>query len=191
MSVQLDITAFGFEGRNVKINMKVPIPVGVNIGSWIMRIASDIVKDVKHSGKWLCSECGKPARETQFDIMSWLPQEPRVVIYVHQLCEANGGACDQSAKAESNVWRRDAGQPPNPPSSATTRAVEPALSRSCAICHRDPFQRPELKLKRCGRCKWIRYCSVECQTADYRRHKKVCKNVVRIEYGKWDVDDRD
>ncbi|KAJ7577495.1 hypothetical protein C8J56DRAFT_899125 [Mycena floridula] len=28
--------------------------------------------------------------------------------------------------------------------------------------------------KRCGRCKSVRYCSVECQTKNWKEHKKVC-----------------
>ncbi|KAJ7275247.1 hypothetical protein B0H12DRAFT_1086369 [Mycena haematopus] len=93
-----------------------------------------------------------------FDILSYLHlPEPMLAIYVHQLCENKDGPCDRAAKAESNIWRGYAGAPPNPPNS--TRNINPEvqpLSRSCANCHRDPLEAPELRLKRCGRCKLTR-----------------------------------
>ncbi|KAJ6509325.1 hypothetical protein C8R47DRAFT_1098310 [Mycena vitilis] len=193
MQFTVEITAYGFEGRHVKIQMESVIPPGVSVQAWLPEFARAFCPDIKHSGKWLCSECGKPARDAQYDIMSWLHlPEPKLVIYVHQLCETKDGPCDRSAKAESDLWRREAGHPPNPPNS--TRNINPVdqpLSRGCVHCHRDPFEAPKVKLKRCGRCKLTRYCSVGCQTADWNRHKSVCKSITGIEYGKWDADDRD
>ncbi|KAJ6604447.1 hypothetical protein DFH09DRAFT_1122728 [Mycena vulgaris] len=195
MQFELNITAFGFEGRHVKINMRPSIPSidTVQAQSWTRGFVLELVKDVKHSGKWRCSQCGNPARDIQIDIISWLHvPEPKMIIYIHQLCENKDGPCDRAAKAESDIWRRQAGQPPNPPNSTRNiNPVEQPLSRSCAQCHRDPNDPPELKLKRCSRCRLIRYCSVECQKADYQRHKTICKRVVGIEYGKWASDDRD
>lgn len=34
---------------------------------------------------------------------------------------------------------------------------------------------PSVRLKACGRCKLIRYCSVDCQKADWVNHKSVCE----------------
>jgi hypothetical protein len=35
-------------------------------------------------------------------------------------------------------------------------------------------------LKECGRCKFIKYCSLDCQTADWPKHKpQVCDHVLR------------
>ncbi|KAJ7139920.1 hypothetical protein C8R44DRAFT_318147 [Mycena epipterygia] len=159
MQVELNITAFGFEHRHVKINMKTTIPRGHDVGNWVQRTVLELCKDVKHSGKWLCFECGKPARAIQLDILSYLHlPKPELVIYVHQLCENQDGPCDRAAKAESDIWRKEAGAPPNPPNS--TRRINPVqqpMSRSCASCHPDPFESPEVKLRRCGRCKLIRY----------------------------------
>lgn len=41
----------------------------------------------------------------------------------------------------------------------------------CAACRR-MFK----ELKKCGRCKKIYYCSIECQKADWKEHKKNCKS---------------
>ncbi|KAJ7630734.1 hypothetical protein FB45DRAFT_544994 [Roridomyces roridus] len=177
MQFDLEITAFGFEGRHVKITIQRPMPsarvmqdnVGMNL--WLRQTALEVTNDVKYSGKWKCSQCGKPARQNRFDILSYLHKpEPSLVIWVHQLCQAE--ACDRGAKAESNEWRKMAGAPPNPPSTSRNTTIQP-LSRSCAKCHQDPHEPPETKLKRCGKCKLIRYCSVACQAEDWSRHKKV------------------
>ncbi|KAJ7357156.1 hypothetical protein DFH08DRAFT_475835 [Mycena albidolilacea] len=200
MEVEIIVTAFGFERRHLKITLRSVIPSSalrngqLAVQSWVTDFLRDFVKDVKHSGKWLCAHCGKPARELQFDIMSYLHlPKPMLAVYVSQLCENKDGPCDRAAKAESNIWREHAGAPPNPPNSTRNiNAVEQPLSRSCAYCHQDPSEAPQMKLKRCGGCKLIRYCSVECQTADYKqRHKSICKTVVSLEYAKWTVDDRD
>ncbi|KAK7064396.1 hypothetical protein R3P38DRAFT_41119 [Favolaschia claudopus] len=197
MEFATDILVYGFERRHLKVTLKSVMPSTVhvnNMQSWIVQFARDLATDTKHSGKWLCAHCGKPARETQFDIMSYLHLEsrPHLTIYVTQVCEAKDGPCDRAAKAESDVWRRQAGFPPNPPNS--TRNINPMvqpLSRSCALCHRDPSEAPEMKLKRCSRCRLTRYCGVECQKADYNRHRRICKSVVSLEYDKWAVEDRD
>ncbi|KAJ7042452.1 hypothetical protein C8F04DRAFT_78108 [Mycena alexandri] len=194
MQVELSITTYGFEGRHVKITMHPVIPpsaMGDGLQPWLVQFIRGLTREVKHSGKWLCSQCGKPARDMQIDMLGW-PNAAKFVVYAHQLCENKDGPCDRAAKAESNIWRRSFDFPPNPPNS--TRNINPVdqpLSRGCATCQRDPLAAPEVKLKRCGRCKLIRYCSVKCQTDDYPRHKHICKQVDNVEYAKWDIEDRD
>ena len=39
----------------------------------------------------------------------------------------------------------------------------------CAVCNKIPQN-----LKRCSRCRSVSYCSVECQRADWTRHKSLC-----------------
>lgn len=43
----------------------------------------------------------------------------------------------------------------------------------CAVCHIDST--PEKPLKRCGKCRNVRYCGQECQMKDWPQHKSVCK----------------
>jgi hypothetical protein len=32
-------------------------------------------------------------------------------------------------------------------------------------------------LKRCTGCKFVKYCNVDCQKADWKNHKSVCKTI--------------
>ena len=43
----------------------------------------------------------------------------------------------------------------------------------CATCRKDSSKDP----KRCGRCKSVTYCSVECQRANWPKHKPTCCKV--------------
>ena len=61
----------------------------------------------------------------------------------------------------------------------------------CANCDKSTFDTDEHKKNRerlggdhktkplmtCARCKTVRYCSKECQVADYPRHKPECKKL--------------
>lgn len=93
------------EKRHLKITLRSVIPSSalrngqLAVQSWVTDFLRDFVKDVKHSGKWLCAHCGepamylyirrliwllgKPARELQFDIMSYLHlPKPMLAVYV-------------------------------------------------------------------------------------------------------------
>ena len=47
---------------------------------------------------------------------------------------------------------------------------------TCAFC-RSRGLHPMPKLKTCGRCKAVQYCSKNCQKADFPLHKKFCSSV--------------
>jgi hypothetical protein len=44
----------------------------------------------------------------------------------------------------------------------------------CAFCEESP-ERAAMKLSLCGRCRKVSYCSVDCQTAHWPVHKRMCK----------------
>eukprot|EP01033_Poteriospumella_lacustris_P011829 gene11829-8427_t len=46
---------------------------------------------------------------------------------------------------------------------------------SCAFCEEGPANAPSVALRRCTKCKKVAYCSVGCQKAHWKVHKKSCK----------------
>jgi hypothetical protein len=36
------------------------------------------------------------------------------------------------------------------------------------------------KLSRCGACQSVKYCSTGCQSADWKKHKVVCKRLRKV-----------
>ena len=55
--------------------------------------------------------------------------------------------------------------------------TEPAAlcETGCRLCGKGNSEDGRKGLLRCSRCLAVRYCSVECQRADWKEHKKVCK----------------
>ena len=55
--------------------------------------------------------------------------------------------------------------------------TEPAVlgETGCRLCGKGKSGDGGKNLLRCARCQAVRYCSVECQRADWKEHKKVCK----------------
>lgn len=45
-------------------------------------------------------------------------------------------------------------------------------SLSCVTC--DKTSSNDVKIKKCGHCKTVGYCSIECQTKDWPNHKQKC-----------------
>ena len=57
------------------------------------------------------------------------------------------------------------------------KVTEPAAlcETGCRLCGKGNSGDGGKGLLRCSRCQVVRYCSVECQRADWKEHKKVCK----------------
>ncbi|KIM92367.1 hypothetical protein PILCRDRAFT_810421 [Piloderma croceum F 1598] len=193
MQLELIVITYGFTERRVEIEMRPTIPsdyVGnVNeLTRWAQMFSLGFGRDVKHTERWACYVCGKPARETQFDVMSWLHLlQPKLNIYVHHICEAGGGPCHEQIKAQTMMMRIQSGAPGSPaphlpmPSGVTSFP----LAGSCANCQKDETAKADFSISRCGKCKLIRYCGVDCQKADWNRHKKVCKTITDVKWENW------
>lgn len=52
-----------------------------------------------------------------------------------------------------------------------------SVGQQCAGCGRGEEGDGSVRLKRCGRCRSVRYCSVDCQRADYKQHKPLCLSI--------------
>eukprot|EP01039_Chlorochromonas_danica_P012000 gene12000-13620_t len=50
-----------------------------------------------------------------------------------------------------------------------------ASPTQCAFCEECPANAPSVALRRCTKCKKVAYCSVGCQKAHWKVHKKSCK----------------
>ena len=56
------------------------------------------------------------------------------------------------------------------------KAFYAAQNKVCGNCHR--AGKPKLLL--CAACKHANYCSTECHKADWKAHKQICKEIVRL-----------
>ena len=72
-------------------------------------------------------------------------------------------------QGESNPWLATFLQPLYLDSQFEDESDD-ASSSACAKCKKDTSGNP----KRCSRCKAVSYCSVECQRADWTKHKLSC-----------------
>ncbi|KAJ7090755.1 hypothetical protein B0H15DRAFT_948533 [Mycena belliarum] len=57
------------------------------------------------------------------------------------------------------------------------RATRSGIHEACTRCFKIETTEPGLKLRRCGKCKGVWYCSKECQIAHWPTHKKTCSPV--------------
>ncbi|KAJ7654756.1 hypothetical protein B0H17DRAFT_1099629 [Mycena rosella] len=145
--------------------------------------------DMKHTQRWACEICGKPARESWFDPRPSLRlEEPLVVLHIHHLCEAGGGPCHTAVETRVRDLAIEAGAilPPSAVHIPKLPGPPIPLASSCAKCQRDETGIPAFAIRRCSKCKLTRYCSVECQTEDWPRHGKICKTVKEIKWVNWE-----
>mmetsp|Transcript_396 Transcript_396/g.822 ORF Transcript_396/g.822 Transcript_396/m.822 type:complete len:135 (-) Transcript_396:156-560(-) len=64
-------------------------------------------------------------------------------------------------------------------SSGSIRSAMTETLQSCRCCGAQPTD-PNQRLKRCGGCRVVRYCSVECQNDDWRySHHLECEEMAK------------
>lgn len=56
------------------------------------------------------------------------------------------------------------------------------VARRCKVCLKEDDEENNVKLKVCTACYSVNYCSKECQKADWKDHKKLCKKVYSINF---------
>ncbi|KIM39101.1 hypothetical protein M413DRAFT_12412 [Hebeloma cylindrosporum] len=134
--------------------------------------------DLKHTNAWECAGCGEPARETLYDMASWihLPQ-PRVVFYSRTVDSSplRGGKEHLSSSDQC---------PDEGDDSISDRRYSPNASTVGEAGWTD--ESVALTSARCGGCKLVRYCGADCQNQDWKRHKKICKTINSVKWVNWD-----
>ncbi|KAF9482383.1 hypothetical protein BDN70DRAFT_875130 [Pholiota conissans] len=157
------------------------------IDEWARTLLASMYKDLKHTDNWTCEICGDPARDAKYDIAirTHLPT-PDIVLYIHSICEEGNNLCTKTLQVQSDHMASLGGLSPG---FMDRNRLKPAskpfpLSGSCLNCQED--NTVNSTPSRCGGCKLVRYCSTECQSADWKRHKKICKVIKSV---KW-ADDR-
>ncbi|RDB24676.1 hypothetical protein Hypma_008238 [Hypsizygus marmoreus] len=186
----LTVFVYGPNERRLEIEVRPKIPDDLRgnangLQAWAESIIFQIGGDFKHTQNWGCEMCGKPARETNFNMASWVHlAEPRMVVYIHQICKASGNTCHRKLEMQQVATNSMVGLPPTPP----MRLPKPAgskfpLSSSCRGCMRDETGKKGHKMSRCGGCKLV---SHTCQKNDWGRHKKFCKMVESVNWVGWD-----
>ncbi|KAJ7917971.1 hypothetical protein B0H13DRAFT_1449209, partial [Mycena leptocephala] len=151
---------------------------------WLQEFLRNIGLDMKHNRNWRCEFCKKPARETVWMSASWTHlTPPRSNSYVHHICDAGAGPCSEQLR-EINAYMAEAsGFPPSGlPRQPKRKGQEKfPMSSSCAVCHNEADESRK-NLKQCAKCELTRYCSVDCQRTDWKRHKECCKAVKEVKW---------
>ncbi|KAJ7653205.1 hypothetical protein DFH06DRAFT_918405, partial [Mycena polygramma] len=150
---------------------------------WLQGFLLRIGNDMKHNRNWRCTFCTKPARENVWMCTSWVHlTPPKLNCYVHNICDAGEGPCAEQMRQINVEMARKTGQPPNklPHELPRTQAQYPMTS-SCAVCHNEA-DASRRTLKQCAKCELTRYCSTDCQRADWKRHKECCKVVKEVKW---------
>ncbi|CAL1697241.1 unnamed protein product [Somion occarium] len=167
------IEAFGELPRRVEVKFKARIPdTGLlqdqaRLDTWGQLYTHSVYADLKHSQDWRCAFCDKPARESSSSFASWMHlRPPRMNIFVHLLCDASG-PCGEEA--------RDAVLTLNASPPLRFGQTYPQAA-SCVSCQSEESAHSDLQ--RCSKCKLSRYCGVDCQRADWGRHKKLITTII-------------
>ncbi|CAK5264094.1 unnamed protein product [Mycena citricolor] len=212
MSVlEIHVSILGYREKQCDVLIRKPIPANVAnnlplLDAFAQTSTMAIGFDMKHSQRWECEQCGKPASETWLDPRPTItPAQSLVTLYMHQLCPSchaavETGIRDRRAKAKSEA--ESSSQPIDSPSSTAQIEATPggdshpsskppvprpmAAASTCVSCKSAETSSPEYPMSRCSNCKLTRYCSAKCQTADWTRHGKICKTITEVKWLNWE-----
>ncbi|KAJ3481379.1 hypothetical protein NLI96_g7696 [Meripilus lineatus] len=131
----------GYNQRRVELEFRPPVPKADMLGNvdrmmtWAKWSIIELLQDIKHSQKWHCEFCDKPARETVQFCASWVNRvPPKMIVYTHQVCKTKGGRCakalDEISHMMPGTWILESPEVPS------TAEGEIPLSASCANCQK-------------------------------------------------------
>ncbi|CAK5264093.1 unnamed protein product [Mycena citricolor] len=161
MSVlEIHVSILGYREKQCDVLIRKPIPANVAnnlplLDAFAQTSTMAIGFDMKHSQRWECEQCGKPASET------WLDPRPTITpaqSLMHQLCPSchaavETGIRDRRAKAKSEA--ESSSQPIDSPSS--TAQIEATPGGDSHPSSKPPVPRPMAAAS--TNCKLTRYCS--------------------------------
>ncbi|KAJ7627821.1 hypothetical protein DFH06DRAFT_1227252 [Mycena polygramma] len=152
------------EQRRVEITLNPVIPANLATSlekksNWIMDFTRKIGQDMKHNRNWRCEFCNIHARETVWMKASWMHLDPpRMVCYVHHLCDTATGPCADKIRAVDAEMRAQTGLPPAPlPQTAPPAGYVYPMAATCAVCNEEATKSRK-NLKQCAKCGLTRYC---------------------------------
>ncbi|KAF7304274.1 MYND-type domain-containing protein [Mycena chlorophos] len=174
---------YGADQRRCEIELRVDIPPDAKTNGqkdvWLQGFIETISRDLKHNRNWRCEFCKERARMTIQNKSIWW-RHNYVLIYVHHLCDVDTPACGNAVRAiDAELARMNNRTPSFPARPPIEPGYDFPMSASCAECH-DENPKSRKTLKQCSRCGLTRYCSVECQKIDWKRHKVICKTVKEV-----------
>jgi hypothetical protein len=115
--------------------------------------------EVAEAHSWRCVECNLPAKFLVHQPCSYMDRkdDPLIVDLATPVCSTNP-KCIQVVEVEKQKM-----------------GIQMMNGPICEYCGFIANAEGGT-LKRCGRCKVARYCSSECQVADWPDHKKACRH---------------
>ena len=118
---------------------------------------------------WRCVECGLPATSLIHQPHSWIHHEEDPFIYdqVTPIC-VDMSPCAKKVHKEEHQRSQDVYD-------TIDKYLPNYKVNTCRHC-----EKVDKELKRCGKCKMAKYCSNECQLADWPTHKLVCKKIAKF-----------
>ncbi|KAJ3527396.1 hypothetical protein NMY22_g9806 [Coprinellus aureogranulatus] len=167
--LKLELTGFtyGYNQRRTEIELRPVVPEAIRgnalkIRDWVDGLAITMSPDFKFTNEWGCEICGKTARESKYHVVYWTHlAQPRVVFYIHNLCEAGTNYCHRVIKEQADLINAitptlpDPRWPNNFPQNTDyddlPESPYPAAS-SCAKCHDEKTAKKGYRMSRCGGC---------------------------------------
>ncbi|KZV64699.1 hypothetical protein PENSPDRAFT_587942 [Peniophora sp. CONT] len=168
----------GDQQRRVEIDMKPRLPrsgmTPSEVYEWARHFVGANYQSFKHSQKWHCEYCDKPARMSESQMMSWTHlNPPRMNIYMHFVCNPSVGPCADIVRQTIVDAARISGMPPPPRRTTRENPMDWPTMGACAGCEKDDTSKHTTKV--CAGCQLTRYCSAACQKGHWREHKAFCK----------------
>ncbi|KAH9925738.1 uncharacterized protein B0H18DRAFT_365383 [Fomitopsis serialis] len=173
---------FGQDQRRAEVDIRLKLPrAGMRppeIDSYAREFVGLNYASIKHTQKWHCEFCDKPARMSQQDAASWSHlKPPRSNLYFHFVCDPSTGPCAAQLRSAHIQMASMTGRPPQPPGPRENPLDFPPMA-VCAGCQRE--ETVDVPTKKCSGCDLTR--SVDDFKNHWREHKAFCKTPKTVKW---------